>query len=353
MVEQRRPINWRQVAIFASGLLLGGVLAAWAVLELRAPATPAVPIAGKSVAPAPAAPAAKPAVAMAVAPVGPHAACPAGPAIAAAGAGDGQLRAPAETAGKIDIAALILRGKEAAASGRLRDAEVSFLSACRAADRIERADAEPADARYQLGRHYATVLLTGSAAANANRAELLKRAELLYADSLQAYRARHGEDHEKTRFAAEGLATLRQSSAQAAPARPAAAPPPRPVIATAPPPPPAAPPRQARVEAPTTPERQATAARSRGRPSFDCARARSPSERAICSDAELAQLDRDLGRLHARARDSAGDSVAFRRQNDREWRRREATCRGDRECLRRWYDRRRDQLLEAMEDDGR
>lgn len=352
MVEQRKSINWRQVAIFASGLLLGAVLAAWAVLESRAPAAPAVPVASESVAPAPAAPAAEPLTAAALRP---RTACPASPAIRAAGAGDGQLRAPGETAG--NIGALILAGKEAAASGRPRDAEVSFLSACRAADRIESAGAtEPADARYQLGRHYATVLLTGSAAANANRTELLKRAELLYSDSLQAYRARHGEDHEKTRFAAEGLATLRQSSAQAAPATPAtpaALPPPKPVIAAAPPqPPPAAPSRQPRVEAPTAPVRQAIGVPNRGRPSFDCGLARSPSERAICSDTELAQLDRDLGRLHSRARDSAGDSAAFRRQNDREWRRREATCQGDRECLREWYERRRDQLLDVLEEDG-
>ena len=104
-----------------------------------------------------------------------------------------------------------------------------------------------------------------------------------------------------------------------------------------------APVRQATGEASQRPQQQA-------RPSFDCNKARSPSERAICSDSYLAQLDRDLGRLHARARNSTSDAVAFRRQNDQEWRRRESTCRGDRECLLNWYAHRRDQLLDDIDD---
>ena len=85
-------------------------------------------------------------------------------------------------------------------------------------------------------------------------------------------------------------------------------------------------------------------------PSFDCGKARSPSERTICSDSELAQLDRSLGRLHARARNAAPDAAAFRRQNDQEWRRREQSCRGDRECLLDWYAHRRGQLLDDIEE---
>ena len=83
---------------------------------------------------------------------------------------------------------------------------------------------------------------------------------------------------------------------------------------------------------------------NQGGPSFDCSLARSPAERRICGDAELSQLDRDLGRLHARAKQSTTDGAAFRRHNDREWRRREAVCRGDRECLLDWYADRREQL---------
>jgi uncharacterized protein len=85
-------------------------------------------------------------------------------------------------------------------------------------------------------------------------------------------------------------------------------------------------------------------------PSFDCAKARSPAERTICSDPELAQLDRNLGRLHARAKNSTPDRAGFRRENDAEWRWRESTCRDDRNCLLRWYAHRRDQLLMDIEE---
>ena len=83
-------------------------------------------------------------------------------------------------------------------------------------------------------------------------------------------------------------------------------------------------------------------------PSFDCAKARSTVEKMICSDAELTRLDRELGRVYARAKNAAADGAAFRRQNSEEWRRREATCR-DRECLLRWYANRHDQLLNSMQ----
>ncbi|MDB5945491.1 MAG: hypothetical protein JWQ33_517 [Ramlibacter sp.] len=96
------------------------------------------------------------------------------------------------------------------------------------------------------------------------------------------------------------------------------------------------------------PVRQATGDASFPSPSFDCARARSRSEKIICSDADLARMDRELGRLHARARNSSPDPAAFRRHNDQEWRNRESTCR-DRECLLRWYEHRREQLLNDIE----
>ena len=65
-----------------------------------------------------------------------------------------------------------------------------------------------------------------------------------------------------------------------------------------------------------------------GTPSFDCARATTPIEHAICADADLAALDRDMG---ARFRDhldaaSADDQKALRQQQ-REWlRQRDAAC---------------------------
>ena len=123
----------------------------------------------------------------------------------------------------------------------------------------------------------------------------------------------------------------------------------QPALAAAPPPR-----RLSRTELATAPVlvRQATGVATQGRPSFDCALARSPAERRICADAELSQLDRDLGRLHARAKNSTADGAAFRRQNEREWRRRESVCGGDRECLLDWYADRREQLRGEL-DGGR
>ena len=420
ILEQKRdkPRNWRLAVIFGSGLLLGGALAAWAVMRMIAPATPTESARTAQVSKATSVPAK---TARTPAPASyAHVACPGAQAIASASRDDGHATLQGEPKAASEVAALILTGKESAAAGRARDAELTFLWACRAADKLQQADAiEPTDARYQLARHYAHVVAVGDDSLP-NRAELIRRADVLFTDSVLAYRARYGESHEKTRFAAEGLATLRQSLAQAAPAAPAnvataqvaaptqtqapsqaqtrapvvaiapAIPPARePVAARATVPPPAAAPRAAvaarqevqfqagpgralmpprqpefaaapparrlpRTEeaAASVPVRQATGMATQGQPSFDCGLARSPAERRICSDAELSQLDRDLGRLHARARQSTADSAAFRRQNEREWRRRESVCRGDRECLLDWYADRREQLLGEL-DGGR
>jgi len=89
-------------------------------------------------------------------------------------------------------------------------------------------------------------------------------------------------------------------------------------------------------------------AQERVQPSFDCRLARSRVEKMICADPELSRLDRDLGRLHARAKAAAPDPVAFRRQNDAEWRAREQSCR-DRECVLAWYAHRREQLLAGLQ----
>jgi hypothetical protein len=231
-------------------------------------------------------PAAKPVPASAPAADHVHVACPAAPAIAAAGRDDGLARLQSEPHGASDVAALILSGKESAAAGRPRDAEILFLAACRGADQLQRADAtEPIEARYQLARHYGHVLQI-SAPPLFNRAELVQRALALYTDSVQAYRARFGDAHEKTKFAAEGLAQLQQALAQAPAiaARPAPEvvavkppPPPAPKVAIAAEPPPPAPvaaprpaiaavaraPRPRPIEVVTAPVRQATGAANR------------------------------------------------------------------------------------------
>jgi len=270
----------------------------------------------------------------------PRAACPAQPAAPVAGKKDGQfvLQSDLSSMASSDIASFIVLGKEAAASGRPRDAEVAFLMACRVARERKGADsAESADARYQLGWLYGRLVLEGSAS-SAKQAELRRRAEQLYGQSLRLYQARYGPSHEKTRFAAQGLASLSQASGPAGPgpSQPARAP----AAASQPPQEAAAP------QAPSN--RGEPGASMQSGPSFDCAKARSVPEKLICADAELSRFDRALGRLYARARDAAPDKAAFARQNNQEWRQREATCR-DRECLVRWYGDRREQLNEVLQ----
>jgi hypothetical protein len=263
--------------------------------------------------------------------------CPVQPAAPVGGRKDGQFVLQTDlssmTAG--NIAPFIVLGKEAAASGRPRDAEVAFLMACRVADRLLGMDSvEAADAKYQMGRLYARLALEGDSA-SMHRTELRRRAERLYADSLRTYQARYGPAHEKTRFAAEGLAALSQTLSPAPgsssmPSQQASLPTARS--------------RQEAATLPTTPDLGAAALPG---PSFDCAKAHSVVEKMICSDAELARLDRELGRLYARAKNAAADAAAFRRQTSEEWRMREATCR-DRECLLRWYANRQDHLMNVL-----
>ncbi|KQT13030.1 lysozyme inhibitor LprI family protein [Ramlibacter sp. Leaf400] len=137
--------------------------------------------------------------------------------------------------------------------------------------------------------------------------------------------------------AAPSTATMGAGPAAAVPAQPAAAAP-------------ALPPPQvvARNTVPVVPRPEPA---ERVSPSFDCAKARSTTERLICADPELSRQDRDLGRLFARAQAASPDPRAFRRASDAEWFRRERECR-DRECLLRWYAQRREQLTAALNTEG-
>ena len=137
--------------------------------------------------------------------------CEMNPVLPGAGAEDGheQLQAKAGAASPDEVASLILSGKEAAASGHRRDAEIEFLNACRNAAALQDGDPIPlADAMYQLARLYANV----SALGEVKDKQLYPRAERLYSASLEAYRARYGENSEKTRFAREGLITVQQAT---------------------------------------------------------------------------------------------------------------------------------------------
>ncbi|HUR88801.1 MAG TPA: hypothetical protein VMZ74_06930 [Ramlibacter sp.] len=339
---------WKLAGIFAVGALAGGVAAGWLVgheelwhplfaSEARTPP--------KKVAPTQAS-------------IPQQAPCPAVPTINPTSAQDGQLKLVDKLSGQreTDVHGLVIIGKEAAAGARARDAEVAFIMACRVATQLKLDSVSLADAKYQLGWHYATV--AGNATGEV-RDDLSRRARPLYEDALRVYTARLGGNNEKTQFAANGLAALRQPVASAAPPQPAitAAAPPKPEAVAATPRPPvvAALPRVLPPVRRTLPDDRRNDTRVAGaprapaaRPSFDCAKAHSRAERMICGDAQLAQLDRELGQLYSRAKARAADPADFKRHSDAEWRRRETSC-SDRQCLLAWYAQRRAQLLDEID----
>jgi hypothetical protein len=107
------------------------------------------------------------------------------------------------------------------------------------------------------------------------------------------------------KFVAEGLAVLRQTLS---PVPERSSKPSQASVAAS----------QPSQEAATLPTPPALGDQAQPGPSFDCAKARSVPEKMICSDAELARLDRKLGRVYARAKTIAADGAAFRRQNSEE-----------------------------------
>lgn len=298
--------------------------------------------------------------------------CPLQAAISAVGPKDGQFPSQVHMTGlsATEIASFLVIGSEAASAGRQRDAETAFLMSCRVADKFKGATSvESADAKRHLGGHYAKVSVSTDAGVSSNQMELLWRAQLLFADSLNAYVEKLGETHEKVRRTAQELAAVQQSLAGMQTLELAAnanltdgrASKKLTVPAIA----------QDQAVLFSDPNAAATAAAKlqtrkgentkaglapvpnfkspvRTGPSFDCAKARSLPEKLICSDPELAQLDRELSRVYARAKYATSDRAAFRRRQDQEWLKRESACR-DRSCLLSWYSERREQLMRDIE----
>lgn len=351
----------RQLKMFASGgvLAAAAIAGAWLMLDV-----PGLPMSGQLVTAA-SAPQAS----------GQVASCPLEPATAASGSQDGQFPFQPDVPGltATDIASFIVIGQGAAASSRPHDAEVAYLMSCRLADKLKGVNSiESADGKFLLGGHYAKLALGAGSAGDASRPELLRRAEFLYMDSLRIFSTAYGQADQKSRAAADGLAAVRQTLAQGSTARPA--PPPAtapeqtlasaaalPARAAGPEQP--APPALVQASVASPPVRHVEVAKAalpaseapkerrpgmRSDASFDCSRARSVPEKMICSDAELFQLNHEVGRVYARAKDATADRAAFRRQNDLEASRRESICR-DRGCLLRWYAYRRGQLMEELQ----
>lgn len=197
----------RQVIVFASGFALAAAIFIGAWMALRSDSLPAP---RKNVAPLHST--AQGAVQLA--------ACSLQPVVAAAGETDGKLPVQVDVSKLMssDIEAFIVLGRDATVAGRPRDAEVAFLMSCRVADNLKGEDSiESADAKYELGSHYSKVALGVGSAIGASRAELLRRAELFYSESLQVYLLKYGEDNEKSRLATEGLASVRQALARVQP----------------------------------------------------------------------------------------------------------------------------------------
>ena len=78
-------------------------------------------------------------------------------------------------------------------------------------------------------------------------------------------------------------------------------------------------------------------------PSFDCRKATSRTEQIICESPDLARMDRELAIVFVAARQDASNAEEFMRSALESFKEREQTC-FDRECLMRWYDKRRLQL---------
>lgn len=85
--------------------------------------------------------------------------------------------------------------------------------------------------------------------------------------------------------------------------------------------------------------------------SFDCSKARSASERLICEDADLAELDRATAATFQKAKASATDQKEFAQMIRRNWNWRNKNC-VDKACLMAWYADEQRQLEEVINGSG-
>jgi len=73
--------------------------------------------------------------------------------------------------------------------------------------------------------------------------------------------------------------------------------------------------------------------------SFDCSKARSFSEKAVCDNPQLSSLDDTLARSYAKAFSASVDKPAVAAVRIQEWRWRQVHCKDER-CVENWYARR-------------
>jgi hypothetical protein len=235
--------------------------------------------------------------------------CPSEPLLHARGAADGQygLQTALTQAADARPSAFLAVAREAARYGRVRDAEVALLAACHVAERASGPLSAPvADAKSQLGQHYAALAGQGLAAGNA---ALDERASRLLAESARAYAAALGRNASRTRLAERQLAAVTMAAALRAPAE-------------------------------ETARMGAAAANSEATQRREAAVA----PLLVRADPDLERLDADLQRLQAQALRVSRDPAGLRRRDAQAVAQRDARCR-DKACLQQWYAQRRRQLF--------
>jgi hypothetical protein len=311
-------------ATFAGGSLAGALLlASWLGAFTTAPAPRADPASHARAASAPrrAAAAAPQPVATEAEAVALAETCPRQPLAARRGANDGHfvLDAALAAGAQIDPAAYVTVAREAAQQGRLRDAEVALLAACHFAEKASGTHSlMVADLKEQMAQQYAA--FAASEPPGAAREGLLQRASALLTESAITYSAALGRDAPQTRLAEQRLASLHDPATL----------------------------QHARAEL-----HGDAAARVMGAAPGSAPPARVPeartgaASRLIASDPELAQLERDMERLHAQVRSVTRDPAGLRRRDSQALARRDAGCQ-DKACLLRWYAQRRTQLLDEF-----
>lgn len=319
-----------KVSLFASGLLLGGVLAAAGYVAWHVPRSNDAAPGGRASGTAEELASSQPVPAQAVAAAPPSARsvvprpCGFDPVLEPSGAGDQQFELQAALAAdrQPEAHAFLAVAREAAAQGRQRDAEVALIAACRMA---ARATPPPSvllsDVLSRLGQHYAEA--GASQPSETVKDEAMTRARQLLADSVAGYTAVLGRNASKTRIAQRRMAALEHADAQ---------------------------PRITTVDAETAAQGPAAmgAAREPMAAPIDKAILVGPCGRnhsAACADPELAQLESDLRRLGAQAASVTRDPQGFRRRAAQA--RPDPGCQ-DKACLQHWYAQRRRQLLDEF-----
>jgi hypothetical protein len=312
MSSEQRRTGW-----FVAAIVGGGLVAVAAAIWMRGPDRmpwQAEPAPMRSAAPQqPATPAAavtapEP-VRISASSCPPQAAVPANTAT-----NDGQfaLEKALETRPLPSSSAFLAVAREAAQAGRPRDAEVALIAACRVAERQGGSHSVPvADLKSQLAELY----LSHAAKVGGEEGEAhYRRASVLLAESTDAFAAALGKNASRTKVAERRLAAVQSASAESA----------------------------GRL-APGPRLAQDPSVMGAARDSAEDIGPRSDARRLISEDPELAQLENDIGRLHAQASRVSRDPNAMRRRDGDAHARRDQ-CQ-DKACLVRWYAQRRSQLL--------